>query len=141
MIRTLFIEDTKRHQADVKKIVFLAARILELNCAEHDADKIIFANKLTNDADALQLWKDIGFEQHKSIAPMAGSTHHKENVQDLFDVIEMLADWIAAGHRRNGAATDPNHLRIPKLDWEKLLQHTYELIYLLVEDNSAEIFK
>jgi hypothetical protein len=82
--------DCDVHRYQVLMIENLLLQLAFSNALNHDVDKYGYEN--------LSNWKRDGFDRHRSAD--APSHHHKENVEIITDLTEMVADWISASHRR-----------------------------------------
>lgn len=125
-----FIDETIQHIEDVRKLVHSSADFLFSRSAGHDADKLAFNGDLS-------AWLDY-FKKGEHFKGNNGNTHHhKEDVQDLFGMIEMLCDWCCASYRRNGAVLDETNTRLPQYgvaDIERILRNTLTIIASLARD-------
>lgn len=122
MNKETFIAQTHLHKEDVIALLAYANDIITARSLKHDDDKLVFAAGLLDDQDALAAWIRDGFPIHAHT-----SLHHKENIEDMFGVVEMLVDWVAASYRRNGVL-DPEQTRLPSLNWEKIMRNTLRIL-------------
>ena len=136
-----WIEDTREHQSDVYQTMVEVFGNYLPKAINHDEDKIEWVRKNfagvgrnTDIPDLLDLWKATGFMQHK-----IESHHHKENVSNLFEVLEMLVDWACACRKRRGNAIDPDATRYPNLDWDAIMRNTLELIATTFDDMLVQL--
>lgn len=150
-IKELFYEaDTRKHQQLVAEGMVACAKRLLDRAMVHDASKFSEVERAayvdpvwelntrevaygSDEYKELTAKMGIGWEHHK-----AHNTHHPENAfyvrpefagdpfaaMDLFDLMEMLCDWIAASKRRGNCPTLP----IAKYVEDKWLCHQLECI-------------
>ncbi len=110
--------ETRKHIARVSYLLMSAIAELSLRAANHDASKLSEAEKPYFDAETPKL-RSLKFgtdEYAESLARLkpaldhhyAKNSHHPQHYEngiegmDLFDLLEMLCDWKAAGERDNG---------------------------------------
>ncbi len=145
-IKELFYEaDTRKHQQLVaERLITCAKRLLD-KAVEHDASKFSDTEKKHYIEPVWELnTKDVEFgsDDYKRLTAMMGdgwahhcfhNSHHPENVQltmpefsgdpfsgmDLFDLMEMLCDWIAASKRRGNSP----HLAFAQMEEKFGLSH------------------
>jgi hypothetical protein len=83
--------DCDVHRYQVMTVENVLLQLAVGSCLHHDIDKYGYGDK--------DRWIVLGFDHHRS--PDAPSHHHKENVETVTDLVEMVADWISASHRRS----------------------------------------
>lgn len=133
-IKELFYEaDTRKHQQLVAERLILAAKRLLDRAVAHDASKFSDIEKAAYIEPVWELnTKEVpyGSDEYKRLTKQMGSgwnhhifnnSHHPENAEvtmpefsgqpfngmDLFDILEMVCDWIGAADRRG------NHPSLP----------------------------
>lgn len=110
--------DTRKHIARVNELLLLSINELTKRAVKHDASKLTPAEKPFFDEETPKL-KNLKFgsdEYKQSLDRLmsaldhhyANNSHHPQFYEngvdgmDLFDLIEMLCDWKAAGERTDG---------------------------------------
>lgn len=110
--------DTRKHIARVNELLLLSITELAKRAVEHDASKLTDAEKPYFDEETPKL-KGLKFgsdEYKESLARLkpaldnhySKNSHHPQFYEngiegmDLFDLLEMLCDWKAAGERNEG---------------------------------------
>lgn len=110
--------ETRKHIARVNELLLLCVKELCNRAVKHDASKLTDAEKPYFDVETPKL-KSLKFgseEYNASLAAIkpaldhhyATNSHHPQFYEDgiegmdLFDLIEMICDWKAAGERNDG---------------------------------------
>lgn len=91
----------------------------------HDDDKLSYTN--------LKDWLSYFHAGNHFKGNFDNTHHHKEDVSDLFGVIEMFIDWCSASYRRNGKLLDPETNNIPYLDWNSIARNTLIIVVSLAQ--------
>lgn len=110
--------ETRKHIARVNQLLLCAINELSIRAVTHDASKLTDAEKPFFDEEAPKLKKlEFGSEEYKEsltrLKPAldhhyANNSHHPQFYEngidgmDLFDLLEMMCDWKAAGERTPG---------------------------------------
>ncbi len=110
--------ETRKHIARVNELLLLSITELAKRAVEHDASKLTDAEKPFFDEETPKLkFLKFGSDEYKeSLARLkpaldnhySKNSHHPQFYEngiegmDLFDLLEMLCDWKAAGERHEG---------------------------------------
>lgn len=125
-----FVESIYSHKKDVSSIMFNIAEKLIENAMKHDHTKLDYVNQFYNDMCRSIEDKNVNFKDLPWYnVHVATERHHindgvKEDT-NLLDIIEMLADGVAAGYARKGSVYPAN---IDKEVLYKAFQNTFKLI-------------
>jgi hypothetical protein len=141
--------DTQEHVNRVAELLYGVAGTMKLRANVHDASKFVEPEKSAFDAVTPRL-KDLtyGSDEYKAELKNLGpalahhyehNTHHPEHFANgidgmsLFDLVEMLMDWKAAGERMDGGdirrslAINKNRFGISDQLWSVLANTVEEM--------------
>lgn len=119
---------TIQHNFDVRNLLYIRGLLAEFKAMTHDHSKIKFIETLwaaLNEKElgdkfngSMERWKEIHSNEED---------HHLQwkvkGTETLYDVCEMLADWVAASARRN-TILNPSITRLPNLNFTVIMRNT-----------------
>jgi hypothetical protein len=111
------IKEIRKHTDQVRSLMYLMANLIKARGNEHDLSKFEEPELSTYDKYIPELKKaEYGSDEYKRILSAMGlalrhhydkNSHHPEHFQNgidgmsLFDVIEMLSDWVVSSQSKN----------------------------------------
>lgn len=124
-----FMIDTLYHKLQILSYFNTFTQKLYHNCFMHDNDKLMYTD--------LSDWKANGFPLHMSTRAEFTSHHHKENLEDISSVVELLFDWLSACQRHGDHPSKLVTQSSPTIDFDALFKN--EVLSILSLFNNDDL--